>query len=372
MIDRPVSEHLEVLRDVFRRRLCVIEGMREAQAFDGRLCDSLDRRRRLDAKRLEHRGNHVDRVRVLGPDLTLGLDAFRPVDDERVADATAIGFTLPAPERRIACERPAPRIVIEIFRPANIVDRLQVLFQAVRNVVEELVLVRRSARSALRACSVVRDEHDERVVEFAETLQEFEETSVVMVGVLQEPGEDFHHPGIQLLFVRGKALPLGHVGIVPAEFGILRNDAQLFLTGECFLAVDIPALIEFALVFVRPFLGNVVRSMLGSRTEIHEEWLVRSHLLGVGDEADRTIDEVLGKVIALFRRLLRLNRVVVVNEFRVILVRVAAEEAVVAFETATERPSAVGTGGACLLARGQVPLTERDRCCTRSPAGSRK
>ena len=83
------------------------------------------------------------------------------------------------------------------------------------------------------------------------------------------------------------------------------------------------------------------------------------HLLGVGDEADRAVDQILGEVIPLFGRLLRLDRVVVVDQLGIILVRVAAQEAVVAFETAAERPSVVGPGGARLLARGQVPLAER-------------
>ena len=82
-------------------------------------------------------------------------------------------------------------------------------------------------------------------------------------------------------------------------------------------------------------------------------------LLGVGDEADGLVHQVLGQVIALFRRLLRLDRVVVVHQLRVVLVRVAAEEAVVALEAAAQRPAVVGARRRDLLGRRQVPLAER-------------
>ena len=58
----------------------------------------------------------------------LRLDALRPVNDEGVADAAAIGFALPALERRVAGVRPSPGVVIEGFRPAELVDRRQILF----------------------------------------------------------------------------------------------------------------------------------------------------------------------------------------------------------------------------------------------------
>ena len=73
---------------------------------------------------------------------------------------------------------------------------------------------------------------------------------------------------------------------------------------------------------------------------------------------DRLVGEIFGEVIALFRRLRRLDLVVVVDEVGVVLVRVAAEEAVVALEAAAERPAVVGARGADLLGRRQVPLAD--------------
>ena len=79
---------------------------------------------RLDAQRFEHRRDHVDGVGVLRAHFTLRLDALRPVDDERIADAAAVGLALPAAERRISCEGPAPGVVIVGLRPAQLIDLL--------------------------------------------------------------------------------------------------------------------------------------------------------------------------------------------------------------------------------------------------------
>ena len=140
------------------------------------------------------------------------------------------------------------------------------------------------------------------------------------------------------------------------EFGILGDDAQFLLALENHLPVFVPAHVELALVLVRPLLGHVVRRVRGARAEIHEEGLVRRDLLGVGDEADGLVHEVLGQMIALLRRLGRFDRVIVVRQIRVVLVRVAAQEAVEPLEPAAQRPAVVGSGRRKLGGRREVPL----------------
>src|SRR5262245_40540289 len=109
---------------------------------------------------------------VLCADLALGLDALRPDDHERIRDAAAVGLALPAPERRVPCVRPAPRVVVEVLRSAEVVDRSEVLLEIVGDVVEELALVYRAVRATLRAGAVVGDDHDQRVLVFADLLEE--------------------------------------------------------------------------------------------------------------------------------------------------------------------------------------------------------
>ena len=71
----------------------------------------------------------------------------------------------------------------------------------------------------------------------------------------------------------------------------------------------------------------------GARAEVHEERFVRRHLLGVGDETDRLVHQVLGEVVALFGCLGRLHLVVIIDQLGVILVGFAAQEAVETLET---------------------------------------
>ena len=111
---------------------------------------------------------------------------LRPADDERVRGPAAVGLALPAPKRRVARERPAPRVVVEVLRPADLVDRREAVLERLLRVVEELRLVRRAGRAALGARAVVRDHHDQRVLELADALQVVEQPPDVMVGVAEE------------------------------------------------------------------------------------------------------------------------------------------------------------------------------------------
>ena len=215
-----------------------------------------------------------------------------------------------------------------------------------------------AGRAALGAGAVVGDDHDQRVVELAGALEVVEQAANVVVGVGQKAGKDLHHARVELLLLRGERLPVWHVRVVTREFGALRDDAQRFLPGEDLLAVGIPAVVEHALVLVRPLLGHVMRRVHGAGTEMQVKRLVRRDLLGIGDELDGLVSQVLGQVVALLGRLWRLDLVVVVDQIRVVLVGVATQEAVVALETTSQRPAVVGTGGGFELGGDQVVLAD--------------
>src|SRR5215467_15465739 len=78
----------------------------------------------------------------------LALMPFWPMNEEGIRNAAAIGLALPSPERRVARERPAPRVVIEVFGTTKIVKGGEICFQVVRHIVEELVFVGRTIRPA--------------------------------------------------------------------------------------------------------------------------------------------------------------------------------------------------------------------------------
>src|SRR5262245_20068128 len=101
----------------------------------------------------------------------------------------------------------------------------------------------------------------------------------------------------------------------------------------------------------------MMRGMHRARAEVHEEWLVRGDLLGVGDHRPRLGDEIKREVVALFWRPVRLALAVVAYQLRVILVRIAAEKAVVALESPAQRPAVVRPSGRGLLSRREMPFS---------------
>jgi len=80
------------------------------------------------------------------------------------------------------------------------------------------------------------------------------------------------------------------------------------------------------------------RLSLPSRTSTTARALVRGDRLGILDELQRLVGQVLGQVVALLRRLRRLDRKVVIDQVRVPLVGLRAEEAVEPLEAPPDRP----------------------------------
>src|SRR5579871_3846017 len=103
-----MAKHFKILSGVPALCLCVIKSMPEAQAFNGRLRYPAETGRRFNLETIQHGGHHINGVCILMPDLSSAFDPLWPVDNKWVADAAAIGFTFPAPERRVAGKSPSP------------------------------------------------------------------------------------------------------------------------------------------------------------------------------------------------------------------------------------------------------------------------
>ena len=146
------------------------------------------------------------------------------------------------------------------------------------------------------------------------------------------------------------------------ELGVGRHDAECLLTLERLLAESVPALVESALVLVCPLLRHVVRGVGRAGREVDEEGLVGHERLLLADPRDRFVGHVLHEVVTLVRRLLRLDRDGALVDGGVVLVRLAADEAVEVLEpAAARRPRIERAHRAGLPDRHLVALAELRR-----------
>ena len=144
------------------------------------------------------------------------------------------------------------------------------------------------------------------------------------------------------------------------ELAVLRDDTELLLPGESLLAQLVPALVELALVLIRPFLRHVVRGMRCAGREVSEERLVGHEGLLLANPLDRFGGHVVREVIALFGRLVRLDRRRAFVERRIPLVGFPADKAIEVLEapSTTGRPVVERAQGAGLPHRHFVAFTK--------------
>ena len=140
-----------------------------------------------------------------GPDPRLG--AGGPVHDQRIGDPALVDLPLPSAERRVAGDRPSPRVVVVAEGPADLVDPAERLLDRTGCDVPRPDVVDRADGPALRAGTVVRQHDDERVVEVARAVEEVDEPAELVVGVGEEAGEGLHVAGVQAPGVVGQRVP---------------------------------------------------------------------------------------------------------------------------------------------------------------------
>ena len=230
---------------------------------------------------------------------------------------------------------PAHGVVVVGVGPAEVVDPRghELGGLEVAGAVEVNDLVERAVDCALGARAVVADDVvDERVVEDVQVLEGVDQPADVVVGVLQEPGVDLHLAGQHRLELVGHVVPGRDLGRAGGQLGVGGDHPELLLAGEDLLAQRVPAGVEAALVLVRPLLGHVVRGVGGARGVVHEERLVGHERLLLADPGDGLVGHVLGEVVALRGGRRRLERGGALVDGGVVLVGLAADEAVEVLE----------------------------------------
>ena len=180
--------------------------------------------------------------------------------------------------------------------------------------------------------------------------------------MLQEPGVDLHLAGQHRLERVVHVVPGRDLGRPDGQLGVGGDDPQLLLAGEDLLPQPVPALVEAALVPVRPLGGDMVGGVGGPEGEVDEERLVGHQRLLLTHPVDRPVGHVLGEVIALLGGPVGLHRHGVLVDRRGVLVGLGPDEAVEVLEApAAGRPGVEGAHRAGLPHRHLVALAELGR-----------
>ncbi len=178
------------------------------------------------------------------------------------------------------------------------------------------------------------------------------------VGVGEKAGVHLHHAGVEAALLRRQAVPRRHPRGPFGELGAGGQQTRCRLPRVDLLAPCVPPLIEAAAVGLDEGRRRLVRRVAGARGEVEQERLVGPVGAQVLDVADRAIGQILGEVVAFLGRTGRRHLMVVVDQIRVVLVRLAGEEAVEALEALAEGPAMPRPAERHLSRRRQMPLAE--------------
>ena len=158
---------------------------------------------------------------------------------------------------------------------AEFFERGELLFDGVGDVVLREQLADRSLLALGGRSVVAPDVEDERVVTQVAIFESLHQAPDLHVGVLDETGEELHAAALEGALVFRDVGPGGHRLIARGEHGTGWDDAHFELALVHALAVGVPAVIELAFVFVRPFRPDVMRTVGRAGCPIHQERLVR-------------------------------------------------------------------------------------------------
>ena len=146
------------------------------------------------------------------------------------------------------------------------------------------------------------------------------------------------------------------------ELSVGGDDAELLLPRERLLAHHVPALVEGALILVRPLARHVVRRMAAAGCDVGEPrrlLLLRADLV---QPVDRLVGEVVLEVVLLaVLGLGDADHLLVLGDQRVVLPGLTAEEAPEVVEPQAGRPAVERPREPLLVVRGQMPLPEPSR-----------
>ena len=271
----------------------------------------------------------------------------------------------------IACAH-AGRVVVEGLLAAELVHPAQHFLHLLGDRVEHRHLVEQPLHAALGARPVVAlDVDHERVVELAHLLDRVQDAPDLVVAVRERGGVDLHHVGEDPLLVGVERVPGRQALRAGRQLRVRGDDAQLLLPLERLLAHLVPALVELALELRDPLLRRVMRRVGRARRVVGHPGLLRRHRVQHAQARDRVVGHVhVEEVVLLAVR--RLDRLDVLDERRLPLVGVAADEAVEVLEAEAGRPQVERARPGSCASRARCGSCRTRRCCSRSASAPRR
>src|SRR5437660_5533166 len=237
-------------------------------------------------------------------------------------------------------------------------DRFHLLFACERNAVQGCHFVERPILRPFHARAVVtEDVNNESVVGEAHLRNGLDNAAHSVIGVFLVTGINFHLTRIHFLHFRRDARPRGERRITRSKFAVGWNNTELLLSCEGFFAQFVPALIELALVFVAPFLRDLVWRMCCTRREIEKERFARRLRFLIADPRNRMVCHRVIKIEVLLLR--DANDLIILNENRIELTGFSAEKSPEIVEAECVRPSIKRTRSPLLRIRCKMPLADR-------------
>ena len=157
------------------------------------------------------------------------------------------------------------------------------------------------------------------------------------------------------------SVPGRHRLVPRGELRVGGDPALLLGAQEDALATGVPAVVELAFVFIRPFLRDVMRAVNGAARPKHAKRLVGLESLVPVQPGDCVLGQVLAQVVSLFRSFRRTDVGCVADQVRLVLRGLAGEEAIEIFKAEAGGPVLELTGRRGLLSRRVVPLAPGGR-----------
>src|SRR6266576_394872 len=209
VIERPVSEHLEILRLALLLGVRVIETVHHTDTFDGFLLDAVDFSGLWNAGGFQDGWRDVNRVMELCANATLVLDASWPGHHDRVACPTKMRCHLFAPlEGRVHRPGPANRKVVVSGWASYVVNVCKQEGRILLHATKANELVEHSFEPTFDGSAVVADFPDyECIVGLARLVECVQHAPNLVVSLRSITGESFHQAFRDFFLVDSQRIP---------------------------------------------------------------------------------------------------------------------------------------------------------------------